>query len=157
MPWVWVWWYNPLGAWKKHNTSLFRVWNFPRRVRIHYMPDYSLILGSIGSILLAACSLPQLVKTIRTRSASDFDWYFLWMWLFGDMSMLAYSLLCNNWLLVANYGTNLIPISVIIYFKFLQSSKTWYKIGISCKKGLTFYIFCKRSISKQARGASCHI
>ena len=86
------------------------------------MPDSSLILGSTGAILLAACSLPQLLKTWRTRSASDFDWSFLIMWLLGDAFMLAYSIQIENWLLVINYGANLAPIGVIIYVKLLTSS-----------------------------------
>lgn len=82
----------------------------------------SLILGSTGAILLAACSLPQLLKTIKTRSASDFDLSFLWLWLLGDLCMLGYSLLTSNWLLVVNYAANLVPICVILYIKLLQSS-----------------------------------
>ena len=81
------------------------------------------ILGSMGAILLALCSLPQVVKTIRTRSASDFDWSFLLMWLAGDALMLSYSILEKNLLLELNYGTNLIPICIIIYIKLLYSDK----------------------------------
>lgn len=83
----------------------------------------SLIFGAIGAFLLAACSLPQMWKTISTRSASDFDWGFLWMWLFGDIAMLIYAVSIRNWLLVANYGANLIPICVIITVKLLYSDK----------------------------------
>lgn len=81
------------------------------------------ILGSMGAILLALCSLPQVVKTIRSRSASDFDWSFLLMWLAGDALMLTYSSMTSNWLLIVNYGTNLIPICIIIYVKLLYSDK----------------------------------
>ena len=79
----------------------------------------SLIFGYVGAFSLAACALPQLLKTIRTRSAEDFDWYFLWLWLIGDACMLSYSVLQYNGLLVLNYGMNLVPICVILYFKLL--------------------------------------
>jgi uncharacterized protein with PQ loop repeat len=80
------------------------------------------LFGYIGAFCLAACAVPQLVKTVRTRSASDFDWYFLALWLIGDVSMLAYSSIISNWLLVANYGTNLTPICVIIYYKAIDTT-----------------------------------
>lgn len=83
------------------------------------MPE---LFGYIGAFCLAACAVPQLVKTVRTRSASDFDWYFLALWLIGDVSMLAYSVTICNLLLILNYGTNLIPICVIIYFKAIDNS-----------------------------------
>jgi len=77
----------------------------------------ALLLGYTGAFCLAACAVPQLIKTVRTRSAGDFDWYFLALWLIGDVSMLAYSVTMSNLLLILNYGTNLIPICVIIYYK----------------------------------------
>jgi len=80
-----------------------------------------LFTGYLGAFCLAACAVPQLIKTVRTRSASDFDWYFLALWLIGDVSMLAYAVTICNLLLILNYGTNLIPICVIIYFKAIDT------------------------------------
>lgn len=83
----------------------------------------ALLLGYIGAFCLAACAIPQLVKTVRTRSAVDFDWYFLALWVIGDAAMLAYSVTIGNLLLILNYGTNLIPICTIIYFKSIDTSQ----------------------------------
>lgn len=77
-------------------------------------------IGILGSCTLAACAIPQLVKTVRTKSADDFDWSFLWMWLAGDVLMLAYSVAVSNGILTANYAANLVPICVILYYKLID-------------------------------------
>lgn len=47
-------------------------------------------LGWFGAICLSICGLPQLVKTLRTRSVRDLSPLFLGVWLLGEVGYVSY-------------------------------------------------------------------
>lgn len=79
-------------------------------------------LGTLGAICLALCAAPQTLKTIRTRSAGDLSWWFLGLWLLGEIAFLLYNILYigNDIYLNVNYLLNIVFISIIIYYKRAQ-------------------------------------
>lgn len=87
------------------------------------------VIGSLGSLLLAACALPQVIKTYRTRSAADLSWGFLLMWLGGEVTTSIY-LLRNNigtgnfqYPLYLNYGFNLVMVCLLVSAKASYDSR----------------------------------
>jgi uncharacterized protein with PQ loop repeat len=80
------------------------------------------IVGWVGSILFALCGVPQAIKTIRTKSASDFSAPFLLMWLGGEVCMITYAVVkLGNLPLILNYVGNLLCLLPIIYYKVLPA------------------------------------
>lgn len=78
-------------------------------------------IGWLGSLLLAACALPQAVAVFRGNKIvmrmSSFSWTFLIMWFVGDLCLLVYTLKVNSVPLTLNYGLNAALISYLIAVK----------------------------------------
>ena len=76
-------------------------------------------LGTFGAFCLALCAAPQALKTIRTRSAGDLSWWFLTLWLLGEIAFFIYNILYldNDLYLNINYISNIIFIFVIFKYK----------------------------------------
>lgn len=47
-------------------------------------------IGWFGSVCLALCALPQSIKSIKEGHSKGISFGFIWLWLFGEISMLAY-------------------------------------------------------------------
>lgn len=78
-----------------------------------------MIIGWLGSILLAFCGLPQMVKTIKDGHAEGLSNEFLAMWLGGEICTLLAVLTDNNEkYLLFNYYTNILFLCIIIKYKF---------------------------------------
>lgn len=74
-------------------------------------------LGWIGSILLATCSIPELIKALKERKC-DLSWTFLLMWYFGEVFVFIPVLLqIDSAFLLANYALNVIVLSILILIK----------------------------------------
>ena len=77
------------------------------------------IIGTIGSILLALCGLPELIRSYQRKKA-DIGWGFLNMWLFGEILLLAYVFMTYvDIILLLNYGANIVIILGLVYYKIL--------------------------------------
>jgi uncharacterized protein with PQ loop repeat len=76
------------------------------------------IVGWLGSILFAACGLPQAIECYRTGHARGLAWPFLIMWFLGEVFTLAYIIPNPNWPLIFNYTINLVFLVVILRYKF---------------------------------------
>ena len=81
------------------------------------------IIGWIGAVLLAFCGVPQAIKTFYTKRATDFSWFFLFMWYFGEILVVVYVIndnyINNNWQLplIFNYVLNILIITYLLYAK----------------------------------------
>ena len=74
-------------------------------------------LGIAGSILLALCAFPEVVRSIR-RKRCDIGFGMLGSWALGEALVLAYvALTTMDWILLMNYGANLIMIMILIAYK----------------------------------------
>jgi uncharacterized protein with PQ loop repeat len=80
------------------------------------------LIGYLGAFLLSFCSIPQIIKTIRTKDVKSFDILYLYMWFFGIVFMLVYVLFSKEILLplIMNYLINIICVSVLLvyYYKY---------------------------------------
>ena len=80
-------------------------------------------IGWIGGVCLIMCGIPQLIKTYRTKSASDLSWMFLWLWFLGEVFSLVYvfenNIRGHEWQLplIANYLFNILVLVFLIFGK----------------------------------------
>lgn len=79
--------------------------------------------GWLGGALLAACGLPQAIKSYRQKHSYGLSLWFLLMWLLGEILVLAYVLPKWHWPLILNYTANIILVAVILYYR-LRPTKT---------------------------------
>ena len=81
------------------------------------------LVGWVGATCFSFCGLPQALKTYRTKSAQDFSWGFLWMWMIGEVLTFIYVLAQNIELgvyqlpLLINYFLNF---SILCYLFFAK-------------------------------------
>lgn len=75
-------------------------------------------LGYIGTLLLALCSLPLLIRTIKDGHCRGIDGVFLACWWLGEEAMLGYvSAVTPTYPLVLNYLANVLMVGVIGAYK----------------------------------------
>ena len=81
-------------------------------------------VGWLGGILLAACGLPQAIKSYRQKHSYGLSIWFLYMWLGGEVLVLVYVLPKWHWPLIFNYAANILLVIVILYYK-IWPKVTW--------------------------------
>jgi len=83
------------------------------------------VIGWIGALLLATCGLPQLIKTLRTRSFDGLSLTFVTWWLLGEVLTLAYvAYVAFRWPLIFNYGFNIaVCVIILTAYLFLRQGK----------------------------------
>ena len=74
-------------------------------------------IGWAGSILFAACAIPQAWQSWREGHSRGLSWSFLLLWLSGEVLTIAYVLPKLDWPLLFNYGANLACLLVILRYK----------------------------------------
>lgn len=74
-------------------------------------------MGWAGSVLLAFCGLPQAVDSFKTGRSSGVTWGLLGMWGAGEILTFLYVLPTMELPLLFNYASNMVFISVILYYK----------------------------------------
>jgi uncharacterized protein with PQ loop repeat len=73
------------------------------------------IIGWLGAFLLATCSLPQLIKTIKTKKFEGLSLTFVIWWLLGEIFTLSYIFhVAFKWPLIFNYTINILATSIIL-------------------------------------------
>jgi uncharacterized protein with PQ loop repeat len=75
------------------------------------------ILGWLGSICLAICGLPQAWQSYKDKHSEGISWGFILLWTFGEIFALAYVYDKLDLPLLLNYGTNILILGVILYYK----------------------------------------
>ena len=86
-------------------------------------------VGWVGATMFSLCAIPQVVRTYRTKSASDFSWGFLGMWFWGEIMTFAYVLIKNmnvgvyQYPLLVNYVFNFVLLCFLIYAKAFYKEK----------------------------------
>ena len=74
-------------------------------------------IGWIGSILFAACGIPQALDSFKKGNSDGLTWAFLLMWLGGEILTLIYIIPKLDWPLIFNYTNNLLCLLIILWFK----------------------------------------
>ncbi len=54
-------------------------------------------VGYVGGVLLAVCTLPQLLHMYRTKCAADLQKRFIFLYLFGCILTFAYLVMKDAW------------------------------------------------------------
>lgn len=72
--------------------------------------------GFIGSILLAICAFPEVVRTIKDKKC-HLGWNFLLLWFFGEAFLFVYVVSLLDFALIFNYGFNLILLTIMLLYK----------------------------------------
>ena len=83
-------------------------------------------VGWIGNIALAVCGVPLAVQCLRRGSTSptldDLN-LFLFFWIVGEFSTLAYVISLGNYPLLLNYAANVVALCVVIKYRWWPTNK----------------------------------
>lgn len=83
------------------------------------------IIGLIGSLFLTFCSVPELIRTFKTKKC-HLGWGFLLMWLFGEILCLIYGFQLGELPMIINYFFNMLLLFIMIYYKFPNMKKSLF-------------------------------
>ena len=75
------------------------------------MQSLATVIGVIAATGTATCWLPQVVKTVRTRSAEDFSWVYLAMLISGTALWIVYGVLQKDAIVV---GANVVTLALVL-------------------------------------------
>lgn len=83
------------------------------------------IVGWVGSISFSICGIPQAYRSIKEGNSSGVSWWFLILWLVGELCTIVYVLMLSELLvpLIVNYILNLGSLLVIIYYKIYECKR----------------------------------
>jgi len=73
-------------------------------------------IGFIGSILLAVCGIPEVVRTIKDNKC-HLGWNFLLLWFGGELFMLSYIIPMKDLPLLVNYIFNTALVGIMLFYK----------------------------------------
>jgi len=78
------------------------------------------ILGTMGSLILCASAIPQIIKTYRTKSSGDLSILYLITLIFGLMLLMVYSLYVKDFVFI--FGNTLAisstGVMIFLWFKY---------------------------------------
>lgn len=81
------------------------------------------ILGWLGSVCLAICGIPQAIQSYRDKHSHGISWGFLLLWTFGEIFALAYVYDKLDLPLLVNYGSNILIVGIMLYYKIYPGTK----------------------------------
>jgi MtN3 and saliva related transmembrane protein len=76
-----------------------------------------LIIGNVVNIIY---NLPQIVKTYKTKSTSDFSEWFLFLRIFGNIIWVAYAIEVESMLMLINNIVTVLSSIFIGYYKVIE-------------------------------------
>lgn len=75
------------------------------------------IIGWIGATLLATCGVPQMVKTVKSKSFEGLSLTFILWWMAGEVLTMSYVFYkAFRWPLIFNYSINILVCLTILVF-----------------------------------------
>ncbi len=78
------------------------------------------ILGTMGSLILCASAIPQILKTYRTKSSGDLSILYLITLIFGLMLLMVYSIYVRDFVFI--FGNTLAisstGVMIFLWFKY---------------------------------------
>jgi hypothetical protein len=74
------------------------------------------MVAAIGSILLALCALPEAIRSFKLKRC-DIGWGMLNMWLWGEICLVVFALQTKQYVLLINYGANILFLAIMIFYK----------------------------------------
>ena len=76
------------------------------------------IIGWIGGIMLALCTVPQAIQSYRQKHSLGISKLFLGMWLAGELLTATYVFPKHNYPLLFNYAVNVVCLVIIGWYKY---------------------------------------
>jgi MtN3 and saliva related transmembrane protein len=76
------------------------------------------ILGTVGSLILCASAIPQIVKTHRTKSSGDLSFIYLATLMLGLMLLMVYSIYVRDFVFIFGNTLAISSTGVMIFFWF---------------------------------------
>ena len=76
------------------------------------------ILGTVGSLILCASAIPQIVKTYRTKSSGDLSIIYLATLMFGLILLMVYSIYVKDFVFIFGNTLAISSTGVMILFWF---------------------------------------
>ena len=74
-------------------------------------------LGWLSALFLGICALPQVLHSIKHKSAEGISTAFIWLWFLGEVFGLMYVFPTKDLPLITNYSMNCIFTGIILYYK----------------------------------------
>ena len=84
------------------------------------MKSLATVIGVIAATGTTACWLPQVVKTVKTRSAEDFSWIYLAMLITGVVCWNVYGFLEKDWIVV---GANAVTLALVLVVTWVKTKE----------------------------------
>jgi uncharacterized protein with PQ loop repeat len=82
------------------------------------------LLGWLGSVCLAICGVPQAIQSFKDKHSHGISWGFLLLWTFGEIFALAYVYDKLDLPLLVNYGSNILIVGIMLYYKIYPQTKS---------------------------------
>ena len=74
------------------------------------------LFSLIGSLCLALCSVPELIRTIKNKKCG-IGWGMIGLWFVGEILVFIYLLHKQEYILCINYTLNMLIVSILIHYK----------------------------------------
>lgn len=78
------------------------------------------LIGYIGSLAYAICGLPQAVLSIKNGHSQGVSRGYAFLSLFGSLFSLIYAFPRNDYVLMLNFGANIIVWTIILKYSFFE-------------------------------------
>lgn len=75
------------------------------------------VIGLFAGSLTTISFLPQVIKTVKSKSVKDFSWLMLIIFWLGVLAWLAYGLLVKDLPVVVANGLTSVLVSVLLWYK----------------------------------------
>jgi len=82
------------------------------------------LIGWIGSILFAVAAIPQAWMSYKEGNSDGLSALFLWLWFWGEIFVLIYTIPKELWPLLFNYTFNILLLFVILRYKYFPRKST---------------------------------
>ena len=82
------------------------------------------IIGVIGSILLAICSLPLAYQAYVLGYVREMNMPLLILWTLGEVFSTVYIISIGDYILLLNYATNIVGLSIV--WKYILYPRDYY-------------------------------
>lgn len=84
------------------------------------MDNYRDVLLIVANVINVVYNIPQIIHTYKTKSANDFDTWFIVLRIFYNVLWIMYGIDDDNMLIVLNSVVTIFTSGIIGYYKF------WY-------------------------------
>lgn len=93
----------------------------------------------IANIINLVYNIPQIVKTIKTKSTKDFSEWFLGLRIVGNLIWMAYAIEINSFMLLLNSLVTVISSLIISIYKIKELGLVGIKNCFFCSKQIDIY------------------